>query len=397
MKTNLNKELFTETGCIERRMLLNYRDGILKRSDMHLVEKHLVDCALCSEALEGLSSLHDDSVLNELSQHFNPHSGNSTTQTSPFRYLAMAASLAAVIALSYFAVQQSKNATVQEQALNTSPNQKDEKVSNAQPVAKLEPDTASFSNSPLSEVSKGVKNTVIESNDAVVAEKNNEERLEEIPAPSEELKDIIAAGSTDNEGYVFSKDENLNLSEKSESDNAFAVTIEPDQKTTQSGSNVSITKQSAGRGSRTPGASAPSAASNSNIANAEVAVTYDRSKSKKENTAADAYAQFKKGDYANALLSFETILNANPSDVDAMFHKGMCLYHLKRYDAALTNLTEVRKKGSKHSDEALFYIGQSYEQKGDNASAISVYKILVEGNGPFSSKASKRIKSLDVR
>jgi len=120
MKTNLNKELFTETGCIDRSMLLNYRDGILKRSDMHLVEKHLVDCALCSEALEGLSTLQDDSVLNELSQHFNPQTGKSTNQSSPFRYLAMAASLTAVIAMSYFAVQQSKNAAVQEQALNSS-------------------------------------------------------------------------------------------------------------------------------------------------------------------------------------------------------------------------------------------------------------------------------------
>lgn len=397
MKTNLNKELFTETGCIERRMLLNYRDGILKRSDMHLVEKHLVDCSLCSEALEGLSTLHDDSVLNELSQHFNPHSGNSTTQSSPFRYLAMAASLAAVIALSYFAVQQSKNATVQEQALNSSPNQKDESDSNAQPAAKLEPDTAWSSNSPVSEMFKEVKVTAIESNDAAFTVRDNEEHSEGIPAPSEELKDIIAAGSTDNEGYVFSKDENLNLSEKSELDNAFAVTIEPNQKTIQSGSDVSITKQPTIRGSRIPGASAPSAASNSNIANAEVAVIYDKSKSKKENTTADAYVQYKKGDYANALISFETILNSNPSDLDATFHKGMCLYHLKRYDAALTNLTDVRNKGSKHSDEALFYIGQSYEQKGDNASAISVYNILVEGNGPFSSKASKRIKLLEVR
>jgi hypothetical protein len=97
MKTNLNKELFTETGCIDRSMLLNYRDGMLKRSDMHLVERHLVDCALCSEALEGLSTLQDDSVLTELSQHFNPQTGKSTNQSSPFRYLAMAASLTAVI------------------------------------------------------------------------------------------------------------------------------------------------------------------------------------------------------------------------------------------------------------------------------------------------------------
>ena len=83
---------------------------------------------------------------------------------------------------------------------------------------------------------------------------------------------------------------------------------------------VSISKQSAVRGPRTPGASAPNAVSNSNIANAEVAAIYDKSKSKKQNTAADPYSKYKSGDYVNALQGYDARLKANRSDLDAMFH-----------------------------------------------------------------------------
>ncbi|MFM2190197.1 MAG: hypothetical protein RL491_583 [Bacteroidota bacterium] len=392
MKTNLNKELFSETGCIDSRMLLNYRDGILKRSDMHLVEKHLVDCALCSEALEGLSNLRDDAVLNELSQHFNPQTGKSTTRTYPFRYLAMAASLTAVIALSYFAIQQSKNATVQEQALNNSPIQMDESDSTVQPLSSFKPETAPPSNTLVSSETEIKNEAKTGTNKNIVVIKDNEAYPEDIPAPTEEFKDITASGTSNNEGATLNMDENIDM-------NAELYTGSNDASSTSQKSldDVSLSKQVTIRGSRTPGASAPSAASNSNVANAEIAVVYDKTKSKKESASVDPYSQYNRGDYVNALNSFEARLKGSPSDLDALFHKGMCLYHLKRYDEALTILSSVPKKGSKYSDEAMFFIGQTYEQKGDNESAISAYKILVEEKNAFSTKASKRIKILEGR
>lgn len=394
MKTNLNKELFTETGCIDRRMLLNYRDGILKRSDMHLVEKHLVDCALCSEALEGLSSMQDDSILIELSQHFNPSTGKSTSQPTPLRYLAMAASLTAVMALSYFAVQQSKNASVQEQALNSSPAQTDDGDSTAQSISGNESNNESTATPMVPAETIDENKSTAENSKNIIFQKDNEEHPEIIPTPSEELKDIVASGISVTDDPISNQDENIAMDAETDS---YKGTVETSRSSVKSLEDVSLSKQTSVRGARTPGASAPSAATNSNIANAEVTVIHNISKSKKGNTPSDPYSQYKKGDYASALMNFDALLSANPSDLDAMLHRGMCLYHLKRYDEALSSLTDVRNKGGKQSDEAMFYIGQSYEQKGDNASAISVYNILVEGKGPFSAKASKRIKSLDVR
>ena len=121
MNNLLNKSIFSETGCLSRRSLLSYRDGILSRSDMHEVEKHLVDCELCSEALEGLELLTDTTVLDEISHHVNGNNRSSSSDNKPLRYLAMAASVTAVIALSYFAIQQSQKANTSNQALNQSP------------------------------------------------------------------------------------------------------------------------------------------------------------------------------------------------------------------------------------------------------------------------------------
>ncbi len=70
MNTPINKFLFNETGCIRKDQLLAYRDHKLSGNEKHEVEEHLVDCMLCSDALEGLafvSSSTLDAVAREVS------------------------------------------------------------------------------------------------------------------------------------------------------------------------------------------------------------------------------------------------------------------------------------------------------------------------------------------
>jgi len=40
--------------CLTEQQLFDYIDGKLSAPEMHLAEKHLLDCNLCSDALEGL-------------------------------------------------------------------------------------------------------------------------------------------------------------------------------------------------------------------------------------------------------------------------------------------------------------------------------------------------------
>ena len=50
-------DILNQGDCIPEEMLLNYIAGSLPESETHLVEKHLLECEFCNDALEGLRML----------------------------------------------------------------------------------------------------------------------------------------------------------------------------------------------------------------------------------------------------------------------------------------------------------------------------------------------------
>jgi cellulose synthase operon protein C len=82
-------------------------------------------------------------------------------------------------------------------------------------------------------------------------------------------------------------------------------------------------------------------------------------------------------DPAAALKTFEDFLAKNADHADAArawLLKGKALYALKRYDAALTSLTESTKlTRSAVAAEAQFYIGQTHQIRSDFNRAVTAY------------------------
>lgn len=72
-------KIFSETGCISKETMYKYLDGKLDGRDKHLVEKHLTDCELCSDELEGLSYIKDreraGAIVEELKQEIREKTG----------------------------------------------------------------------------------------------------------------------------------------------------------------------------------------------------------------------------------------------------------------------------------------------------------------------------------
>ncbi len=57
MKADLN-DIFVVTGqCPAQQQLLDYVQGKLSAAEQHEIEKHVADCELCSDALEGLAAI----------------------------------------------------------------------------------------------------------------------------------------------------------------------------------------------------------------------------------------------------------------------------------------------------------------------------------------------------
>ena len=57
MSEELKHKIYSATECISEQKMFDYIDNKLNAHEQHKVEKHLLDCELCSDALEGLELL----------------------------------------------------------------------------------------------------------------------------------------------------------------------------------------------------------------------------------------------------------------------------------------------------------------------------------------------------
>jgi hypothetical protein len=65
-----SSNVFTSSGHLSKEAMLRYHAGKLSRDDQYAVEKHIAGCRLCSDALDGATSIrkdeHADRILSEL-------------------------------------------------------------------------------------------------------------------------------------------------------------------------------------------------------------------------------------------------------------------------------------------------------------------------------------------
>lgn len=67
-----NNNIFDESsGCIRQDALLEYLQGKLSGKERNLVEKHLLECEMCSDELEGLSNLSEPERIAEIETELN--------------------------------------------------------------------------------------------------------------------------------------------------------------------------------------------------------------------------------------------------------------------------------------------------------------------------------------
>jgi TolA-binding protein len=106
--------------------------------------------------------------------------------------------------------------------------------------------------------------------------------------------------------------------------------------------------------------------------------------------------------YQEAYKEFKRLLERGADaeyTAKAEFEMARCLYYLKQYDACVKGFTAIVQKAPKHPDlrEAIFFIGRSYEEKGDQARAGSLYKkILSMGeDDPVARKARKALRTME--
>jgi TolA-binding protein len=108
--------------------------------------------------------------------------------------------------------------------------------------------------------------------------------------------------------------------------------------------------------------------------------------------------------YQQAFVEFKKIVDANEDaeyTAKSTYEIGRCLFMLNRYGDCIKYYTQMIKKYPKHSqlEEALFFMGQSYEKTNQPDKAVSFYKTILakindEDNAIFI-KVKRALKALE--
>ncbi len=166
---NLHHHIFSETTCISKETMLKFINKQLSQKELHDVQKHLIGCDFCSEALEGMQHAKNPSVLFNIDHKIAARTQQKTTPFS--RIILVAASLLLIVTGGYYTITNFNDATVKESELAyeepITTEQTDEEILTTQ-----SPAMSSVSSSNQQEISSKKTNT--RKTQPIVAEQTQE-------------------------------------------------------------------------------------------------------------------------------------------------------------------------------------------------------------------------------
>jgi len=99
MSSDLKHKLFDTTECISEQTMYNYIDKKLLPKEEHLVEKHLLDCDLCNDALEGLRLTKNRNRIHAINAEIDKKLSKKSAKIVYFNYKSISAIAASLVLL----------------------------------------------------------------------------------------------------------------------------------------------------------------------------------------------------------------------------------------------------------------------------------------------------------
>ncbi len=119
----------------------------------------------------------------------------------------------------------------------------------------------------------------------------------------------------------------------------------------------------------------------------------------------DAVSFYTQGKYPQALVAFKKIMDANENAeyvAKSSYEFGRCLFVLNKFDETIKHFTTMITSYPKHPNlnDAIFYMGQSHEKRGDKDRASTFYKKILamvqDEDDMIYIKANRALKTLGV-
>lgn len=371
-----NSNIFDESsGCIRQEILLKYLKGKLSGKERNLVERHLQECEMCSDELEGLSNLSEPDRIAEIEADINSMVDKRTTPRilwlDPkvvYRVAAVAVLTIGVSTLLYYFVLKTTPSTMMSES--------------QMPSASAE---MSDSVSPL-----GVTSIPKDVTEYSELQKKESKQVERLAAPKVVADNMKVADDI----FVDEDSEVIVLTEAEMEEVEIVPNAAKPDSTIFASNDAAITAQ------RTEAARA----ANAEARKEEVVTVAEGAKlSKKLNAFAGESAQpqivvegaiknFNKKNYQEALGQFNVLYAQNANNDTVVYFRAMCSYNLKSFADAIVDFQKLMKDTeSEFLYDSQWYCALSLIETGRKDEARSLLELISKSNSPYKDLAKQKL------
>lgn len=415
------EKIFSSSLCIPYETLVAYHEEKLGAKEQHAIEQHLIDCNLCSEALEGIALLQQPVHSGMLKKRFENEVLKNENPVSRLGIHPGWYAAAAAIAVTFLSV-------IVYQSLQTNPERTlavQEKKTESPEIISPQPITESDQSVPKENLADGKREAGNNINSVQppslqlaglkVEEKAREDlNTQEMALEKQQTDELKSVSALDADAQITEGDNAAPQQQESEERLAEAPVafssagIARNNITYIAGYKVIMPEQVAYRQS----VSNPAAAEKERKKkNGNVEARYENAVARDsqitigtEKTKVPSYAQvieaallkLKAGEFDKAEKDFKRMLQSNATDLNALFYQGICFYETSDTGAAVAAFTKV--KGAKDitfREEAEWYLALTRIKSGNKEEAKKLLSKIVSEKGFYSEKARVQLENFE--
>lgn len=370
MGNNINK-IFKERACLTAAELEGYVRNTLKPRERNQVERHLLDCELCSEALEGfIESGKDISLIkmkSNLAHRFvskNSSQSNSEKKSNGLIWAAAAivcVALVSGIVWKFIQKQNNELAVV---------NVKDSVQEPTQTLTLSRKESAGSSESSANIAEPSI----------IKQDNGTEGKKAESPVEEAKISSVVKDRSINvqEEATAYELTDDLKADErKNESQPGTREMYGNAYKPTATDNNVALSNQATNK-------KKSALAASETVAEKELSVSWNEIFKLAEN-----------GQYQKALIAVDQ-LHHEKDELKKSYYEGFYLYKLERYSEAIMQFEKLRKdKSHPNYNDAQFYRAMSLISNGKNKEGKEILSRIVKDKLPHHEHAAETLRLLD--
>lgn len=370
------KNIFAKSTCLTNSEMTNYLSGNLSAEKIHKLEKHLADCEMCNDELEGLSIFKNTKKLpliikslnNRIDSYFSEKTiiptikKSETKNFSIKRILSIAASIALLITVGYF-INNFANKTSNNLAQTEIPN---ENITEEKILV-----------NPKLEDNIDVKENITETKDD---EKSNTTNLTE--------NSNIEQVTNENEG-VNNVANNLD-----EQEIKLTSSLATSNEITEVNEEEDVSVPSVGSPSKLPEKTVAENTKEDKVSFLGTRRGIIKSKNNKKssidysNLRRSGLLSYDVKTYKDAVIDFDKYLAFKTNDFEIIYKTGMSYFYMDKYKFAISKFNKIiSAKNIKYFEDAQWYKATALLNLGKNDDALTLLKQIESAKGKYSKKA----------